>query len=456
MSISQRLALMFALVSLIILGGIGLFLYSSLERELVWRDDQTLKGRLERMESLLATAGTVSELQSQPQLYANMLGNTDNVLWVLNDEGEVLIEINPPGLPVPGKAQSSSVVFSSGETPVDYRLASYSTRIGDRPLTLVAGRTLTERNGMLAYYQATLGWALIIGALSSGLIGWHISQRGLRPVRELSDDVNRIRISNLDTRLRPRNRYPELSQLTGRLNEMIARLETGFTKLTQFSEDLAHEMRTPLNNLMGQTQHCLSKPRESTEYEELLLSNLEEYERLSRMINSLLFLARAEQTSEDIQREPVLVHSMVAQVFDYFSDLAEEKAVTLNNEANGQLHAAPDLVQRALVNLIDNALNHTRAHGSITVRTHHADTESVLTVFNTGEPIETHHLDRIFDRFYRCDPARQNASQTGGLGLSIVASIMKSHGGAAEIGNVSGGVEVRLVIPDVSPDATAT
>jgi len=448
LSIAQRLALMFALISLLTLGSIGVFLYASLERELAWRDDQTLKGRLERMENLLTNAGTVSELRTQPQLYANMLGNTDNVLWVLNKNRDVLIEINPPNLPVPSLAAGSSIDFMTGETPVDYRVAGYEAGIDGQNLTLIAGKTLTERNKMLAGYRSTLWWALLLGAMISGSVGWLVSRWGLRPVRKLSEDVESIRANNLDTRLKPLGQYPELNQLTNRLNEMIARLEAGFQKLTRFSEDLAHEVRTPLNNLLGETQQCLSKPREPADYEALLLSNLEEYERLSRMINSMLFLARTEKESTDIELENVVIHALVERLLDYFSGIAEEKQISLINKTDSTLKASPDLLQRALANLVDNALNHTEEGGSILVTTDHHAGVSYLKVFNSGKLIAEEHLDRVFDRFYRADPARQNASQTGGLGLAIVDSIMKGHGGYAEIRNVKGGVEASLVLPN--------
>jgi two-component system heavy metal sensor histidine kinase CusS len=450
LSIAQRLALMFALISLLTLGTIGVFLYASLERELAWRDDQTLEGRLERMENLLVNAGTVSELRTQPQLYANMLGNTDNVLWVLNENRDVLIEINPPNLPIPPVATGSSIEFTNGATPVDYRLAGYKADIGGQGLTLIAGKTLTERNRMLAGYRSTLWWALVVGAIISGSVGWLVSRWGLRPVRQLSKDVESIRTNNLDIRLQPLDRYPELSQLTHRLNEMIARLEAGFTKLARFSEDLAHEMRTPLNNLVGQTQQCLSRPRDSADYEALLLSNLEEYERLARMINSMLFLARAEKGDPEIELETVAVHALVKRLFDYFSDIAEEHRIALVNKTDGTLKASPDLLQRALANLIDNALNHTEEGGTIIVTSVHEEGTSHLSVFNSGKPIAEEHLDRVFDRFYRCDPARQNASQTGGLGLAIVDSIMKGHGGYAEVRNVSGGVEAIIAFPEIN------
>lgn len=399
------------------------------------------------MESLLTNAGTVSKLQTMPQLYANMLGNTENVLWVLDKNAKVLIEINPPGLPVPPPADHESINFTTGQDEASYRLASYQANIGNQKLTLVAGKTLTERNHMLAGYRSTLWWALFLAAGTSASLGWLISRVGLRPVRRLSDNVARIRVSNLDKRLDQVNQYPELKQLTDRLNEMIARLEAGFTELSRFSEDLAHEMRTPLNTLIGQSQQCLCRPRTMEDYETLVLSNLEEHERLSRMINSMLFLARAEQAKTSIQLEQVSISSRVAGLFDYFADIAEERSISLKNDTTGVLYAAPDLLQRALANLLDNALRHTQEGGIIRISCHHDAGSVVLNIFNSGEHIEAAHIPRLFDRFYRCDPARHNSHETGGLGLAIVASIMKGHGGSAKVGNLQDGVNVSLTFP---------
>ena len=162
---------------------------------------------------------------------------------------------------------------------------------------------------MLSQYRTALGGALVMAALVAALLGW----------------------------------------LIARLNQMMARLEEGFLQLSRFSEDLAHEMRTPLNNLIGQSQQCLSRERQTEDYEALLLSNLEEHERLSRMINSMLFLARAEHGADPPAMEPVSVTATIDKLLDYFSDMAEEQAVQLLNQVRENedltLLAAPDLLQ---------------------------------------------------------------------------------------------------------------
>lgn len=314
----------------------------------------------------------------------------------------------------------------------------------------MAGKTLTERNLMLSQYRAALWGALVIAALVAALLGWLIARTGLCPVRRLSDNVASIDVRNLDTRLDAFDQYPELQQLTARLNQMMARLEEGFLQLSRFSEDLAHEMRTPLNNLIGQSQQCLSRARETEDYEALLLSNLEEHERLSRMINSMLFLARAEQ-GDPLAMEPVPVVATIEKLLDYFSDMAEDQAVHLLNRArenNGlALLAAPDLLRRALANLLDNALQHCPANGTITVSASSRATSIRLSVTNSGDAIAQEHLPRLFERFYRGDQARSHSSETGGLGLAIVQSIMALHGGRASAENNAGTVCFHLDFP---------
>lgn len=447
LSLSLRLALLFAAITLITLGSLGLFLYLSLEKELTWRDDQTLRGRLERMEALLSQTDSVTALQEQPRLYANMLGNTENVLWVLDANGNVLIDINPPGLPVPHASHNTHIRFSAGEQPEPYRLARVAVVIRGQTLTLVAGRTLTERNRMLADYRATLAGALLLGTLVSAFMGWLVSHLGLRPVRRITRTIADIHTDTLGTRLSLSDQPPELQQLSARLNAMMERLEAGFDRLARFSEDLAHEMRTPLHTLIGQTQQSLSRPRNTADYRQLLLSNLEEHERLSRMINSMLFLARTEQSERTLAKETVDLNALTDNLFDYFQDIAEEQHMTLENKTSDTLHASRELVQRALANLLDNALRYGTPGGTIRVSSTRDDQTFVLKVFNTGNSIAPQHLPKLFDRFYRCDPSRQDASETGGLGLAIVAAIMAQHGGKAIIANAPSGVEASLVFP---------
>lgn len=424
-SLSLRLAIAFALVAVVLLGAIGLYLYRSLEREISWRDDQALLGRLERMQALLEDSASIEALRQRPQLYENMLGNRDSLLWLLDAQGRALIEINPARLAIPPVPAGDTAALLDVEGA---RLA-WRRLPGEAGLTLVAGRMLAEREQMLAAYRAKLWWALSLGALLASLLGWLISRRALRPVRHLTRQALAIDVQHLHLRLDESAMPSELEPLRAALNQMLARLEQGFARLSRFSEDLAHEMRTPLGNLMGQTQQLLHRLRDIEDYQALLASNEEEYERLARMIDNMLFLARAEQPATVIARQTVALPPLVEQLCDYFEGLAEERGIHLLNETDGVLIGDPELIRRALANLLANALRYGAPDYPVRIVSGSQDGWRWVSVINQGAPIAEEHLPRLFDRFYRCDPARAEPGDTGGLGLAIVRSIMQLHGG---------------------------
>ncbi|MDB5732120.1 MAG: histidine kinase, partial [Variovorax sp.] len=220
-----------------------------------------LLGRLEHMRALLDDSRGIEALRSRPQLYENMLGNRDNLLWVLDDAGRMLIEINPPGLPLPQLPRDGRTHLRdiAGEAPA--RLAWTGQRSDGHGLTLIAGKLLTEREQMLAAYRLKLWLALLVGGVLLFLLGWAVSQRGLRPVRQLATRAQAVDVRHLHLRLDSPGMLDELQALSQALDRMLARLEEGFAQLSRFSADLAHELRTPLANLMGQTQLALRSPR---------------------------------------------------------------------------------------------------------------------------------------------------------------------------------------------------
>ncbi|MCL7930385.1 heavy metal sensor histidine kinase [Halomonas llamarensis] len=432
-SLAARLSLLFALVSVLLLGSIGAYLYHTLNREIAWRDDQMLRGRLERMETLLDGGESIAALRQRPQLYANMLGNRDSLLWVLDTKGNVLIEVNPGNLPVPDLLASEGVRLDNvrGESPA--RVAWQTFEQDGRSLTLVAGKLLDERRQMLAAYRLRLWLALAAGALFAFLLGWGVSRRGLRPLRRLSEQANRIDMHHLNRRLDIDREAKEIVALSHGLNRMLHRLEGGFSQLFRHSADMAHELRTPLTNLLGQTQHTLRRERSAEEYRQVLESNIEEYERLSRMIDSMLLLARTANPLKEIPREVVDLRLLVEQLCEYFEGMAEDEGRRLVNQSNGTILANRDLLRRALANLIANALRYGRFETPIHIGTSNIEGWVKLWVHNYGEALSPDDLPRVFERFYRCDPARTSLANSGGLGLAIVRSIAQWHDGDVQV-----------------------
>lgn len=446
-ALSVRLAVMFALVSALLLGSIGFYLYQSLQREIAWRDDQALLGRLERMQALLDDSESIDTLRSRPQLYENMLGNRDSLLWIVDDAGQRLIEINPALLPLPELPAAAQATLGNSQGSEPLRLAWLDVSRGDRRLTLIAGKLLSEREQMLAAYRLKLWLALSVGALLAFALGWLVSQRGLRPVRQLATRAAAIDVQHLHLRLDEFKDVSELQALSQALNQMLARLEDGFAQLSRFSEDLAHEMRTPLSNLMGHAQQTLARSRPLDEYQNLLVSNLEEYERLARMIDSMLFLARTEQANASINRQTVDLHELVEQLCEYFEGTAQECAMELINQASGTLIADPQLLRRALANLLANALRYGLPDSAVAISSQLRDGACEISVHNSGPAIAAEHLPRLFERFYRCDPSRNQPDDSGGLGLAIVRSIMQAHGGQVSVESNEAGTRFSLLFP---------
>ncbi|NWL18155.1 heavy metal sensor histidine kinase [Pseudomonas umsongensis] len=446
-TLSLRLAIMFALVSAVLLGSIGFYLYQSLQREIAWRDDQALLGRLERMQALISDSDSIEQLRGRPKLYENMLGNRDSLLWIVDDTGKVLIEINPVRMTLPKLPAAPHALLVDDHSSEPVRLAWQDVIEGDRRLTLIAGKLLGERDQMLGAYRLKLWLAMSVGALLAFAFGWWVSQRGLHPVRLLAKRAAGIDVQHLHLRLDQFNELNELKLLCSALNQMLARLEDGFAQLSRFSEDLAHEMRTPLGNLMGHTQQALRRSRSIEDYQNLLVSNQEEYERLARMIDSMLFLARTEQPNACVKFEQINLHGLIEQLCEYFEGVAQERDVQLINRTQDQLVGDPGLIRRALANVLANALRYATPESAVTISSRVSQDTLEITVHNHGEPIAAEHLPRLFERFYRCDPSRNQPDDSGGLGLAIVRSIMQLHGGHVSVDSIEAGTTFHLEFP---------
>jgi two-component system heavy metal sensor histidine kinase CusS len=228
---------------------------------------------------------------------------------------------------------------------------------------------------------------------------------------------------------------------------MLDRLEDGMRRLSGFSADLAHDLRTPLNALMVKTQVALSRQRSADEYRALLESNVDEYERLSRFIESTLFLARADNARFGLRVERVSVRAALDKVTEYFSGVAEDADVTLTVSGEASVEADPTLLERAVSNLIANGIRHTGAGGEIRIRTAEHSGAVIVEVENTGAGIAAEHLDRVFDRYFRGDASRAEAAGSAGLGLAIVRAIMGLHNGRAQVTSEHGATRFTLTFP---------
>jgi two-component system heavy metal sensor histidine kinase CusS len=321
----------------------------------------------------------------------------------------------------------------------------------DPSFIIQAAMDQSHSEALLAGYRRDLLLALGVALLACAAGGYQLARRGIRPVKDIAGAADRIGSSTLNERIAGAALPAELRSLADTFNDMLDRLESSFARLAQFAADIAHELRTPINNLRGEAEVALARARTPAEYQELLGSALEEYDRLSRLIDSLLFLARAEDPAHQIQRQPVDLGQELARLREFYEATAAEAGVGLTVACPENLIAQLDrtLLQRALGNLVSNSLRHTPAQGTITLSAAATDGCLRIEVADTGAGIAPAHLPRIFDRFYRAGDARNPGAETHvGLGLAIVKKIAELHGGSVAVASqVGAGTRITLSFP---------
>ena len=441
-SLAWRLALAVAVVCTLAMSAVAVFLYRSLAAEIAYRDDLALLGRLEQVRTLLHDSDSLGALQQRPQLYQNMLGNQESVLRVRRADGSLVFEINPHSEAL---GDPPRIGVSQHPSRADIRLDHNALLLaGDaagpagEALTVMVGKRLHEREAILASYRLRLYLAVAAGALLAWIIGLLLVRRALTPLRDMADALALIDLRNLHRRLAVTAAPLELQAPINALNGMLARLEQGFERLSQFSADLAHEIRTPLHTLLSSTGQALNQPRSADEYRELLGSNIEEYERLNRMVENLLFLARADHGQRPVHLQAIDLAHLGEELCDYFQLLADERGACLDHGLHGTLNTDLQLLQRALGNLLANAVRHARPGTTVQLSRHDEAGVVHLRVRNEGDAIAPEHLPRLFDRFFRIDPARTEPGDSGGLGLAIVQSIMTLVNGTVSASSGNG------------------
>jgi len=443
LSISLRLGLLFAAIAAGVFGVADAYLYQTLAVQMEERDDADLLNKGALVRELLRTlpaGGRMPQEQLQAVL-APVIGQEGVSLHVALPDGQVLVSTVqderrlPAYVPVPltRAPERRDIVEVAGEQAPAHVLdmvANYGGQGARTQVRVLLLRERSDRLAILARYRIDLLIAVGAGILLASTLGFWAVRSGLRPLRGMAAKANDIHTHHLNTRLDPASMPAELREMATAFNEMLDRLEEGVQRLSGFAADLAHDLRTPINALMMQTQVALGQERSVDEYEALLASNQEEYERLSRMIENTLFLARAENAQLALSRERLDIQRELAQIGDYFEMLAEEKGVQLRlgPMPDHPLFADPVLLRRAVNNLMSNAVTYTPPGGQIRLDARLEGPWITITVANSGDGVPSFDLERVFDRYYQADPARASGSSVG-LGLPIVRVIMHLHGG---------------------------
>ncbi|ABO25125.1 heavy metal sensor histidine kinase [Shewanella loihica] len=312
---------------------------------------------------------------------------------------------------------------------------------------LVVANDIDFHLAFLSEFHRTLWSTLFLVWLLTILAAWLAIRFGLRPLQRLSKEISGITTERLDLRLKPELAPIELSELIAAFNHMIGEVELGFKRLSHFSADIAHELRTPLTALAMQNEVLLSQSRSTEEYQELIYSNLEELERLTVMVNDMLWLAKSDNGLIEPKKQKIALDKEADKVIDYLSVLADEKNVSIVRDGSGEIYADNGMMQRALSNLIGNAVRHAEPGSEITVGIAQTPEATYVKVNNLGTPIPEQHVNHLFDRFYKVEAARQREGSSTGLGLAIVKSIADIHGGKVSARSRDGNTCFTLTLP---------
>lgn len=447
-SITLRLTAFFALVSTLVLLALGYLIANAVEQHFVEQDLEILDGKRRLIERAVADVATPDDLVPLARrLDDARAGFSGLVLAVaFGREGK---ELAPDRLVFAGQGADYPKLLLDDPPSEPPRLRRWRDA-DDRPWRGVAVRVpgpgplgevrvalaldISHHEHFMHRFRTTLWTFVGLAAVLIGVLGHIVVRRGLRPLQAIRRRAEEVTARRLDARLSPEAFPAELAELVAALNAMLARLEEAFVRLSDFSSDLAHEFRTPVSNLLMQAQVTLARARTEDEYRDVLVSSIEEYERLSGMIADMLFIAQAEEGRLVPNREPLALAALADELADFYQLAAEERGIELRVVGEARVEGDRAMLRRALSNLLANALRHTPAGGEVRLCLSEARDAVEVTVQNSGTPIPAEHWPYLFDRFYRVDPARQrDGGRTTGLGLAIVKSIVEAHGGQAVV-----------------------
>ena len=461
LALTARLIIGYTLAAAGILTVSAFFLYRGLEQGFVVEDTELLSDQIEQVRSYISKgADGVPEARQFVLAAAGVRDLEKYYGRLLDEKGTVIAET--PGIervapaaaefpaPISAGKQVKRVIFWHGPQERLALLASAHVARPDagRPWIFQIALDAEHVDEWLEKYRDRLYWMVGAGTLGTALLGWFITRRGLRPLRQITASVKDVTAHEMRGRLDAESWPAELAVLAEEFDDMLARLRGAFDRLAQFSADVAHELRTPLNNLMGGTSLALSQPRSADEYRTVLEGNFEQFERLKRMVESLLFIARAENAEAVLDKRPCDTTAVMGEVCDFFSALAEERGITLAYTGAGEALADEVLLRLAVTNLISNALRHTPSGGSVKIEIHPHSGGCDIAVSDTGDGIAAEHHAQLFDRFYRVDFARAGSESGSGLGLAIVKTIMSLHSGTVAVESELGaGTAFRLFFP---------
>ncbi|CAM4306078.1 heavy metal sensor histidine kinase [Comamonas aquatilis] len=452
LSLTRRLTLFFTLAATAAVLGLGGLFLVEIKRHFVELDRMALQDKQKLIQRILSNATSTNDARER---LSDALGDHHDLhVLVKNAHGETVFQSfvsdqQPPHSEPQHNAGHESL-GAGLQNNAGFQTLSFeaSTAYSPSSMQVMVAADVKHhvqfldglRNSLLAYAAA----AVIVCALLS----WFAARQGLAPLREMKSRAAVVTSQQLTERMPVEAMPVEMHDLAQELNRMLDRLQNDFQRLTDFSSDLAHELRTPISNLLTQTQVALSSKRDASTYRDILASNAEEFQRLARMVSDMLFLAKTEHGVSLPHKEKFSVRQEALALLEFYEAVAEEKNIQLALEGDSSIAGDRLMFRRAVSNLLSNALRYTPDAGRVTVRISKVASSILVSVENTGQDIDPQALPRLFDRFYRADPSRAHpAAEGSGLGLAITRAIVEAHGGRISATSANGQTRFAMSFP---------
>jgi two-component system heavy metal sensor histidine kinase CusS len=443
LSLSTRLALLFAACTAVVSLFAGVLFSRASEAHFIELDQQLLDGKLIGLRRALHD---IQSSESQVKLADELSRQADLSLRITGSDGRRWYDSSAS---LPDQLPQQSGLSTLNDDGTDYRVLNaplFVDKLDSPRLTLLLD--ITHHQHFLQRMQHLIWLTVGLSALATALLGAWAARSGLRPLRRMSAIASGVSAQSLNARLPEADMPPELAEMAHHFNAMLGRLDDSFQRLSAFSADIAHELRTPLSNLLTHTQVTLTRPRPIEDYREALHSNLEELQWMAQLVNDMLYLAKADHGLLMPKREWLELAEEADVLLEFFAPLAEDAQVTLSREGKARVEGDRSMLRRALSNLLDNAMRFTPTKGEVRVRIVDQPKGLKLTVENSGAGISAELLPRLFDRFYRADPARhEGSSEHAGLGLAITQSIVRAHGGRIHCESADGWTRFVIELP---------
>ncbi len=459
-SITTRLTLFYSLAAFMLLVFVVLFSYWEMTSIFKKADNQFLMDEMDTLASIL---------RNKPNDFVALRQEVDEVprtvneivyfyyLRILDQNNQMLIETDgmkkvfekAKFFNLNATLHSKQIQWWTSPSGNDYLLIQSKLETKTQTYTIQAALDISYQNKEVGEYRKKLTIVLLIGLIVAFFVGFLIARRGMRSLYKLTEAAEKITATSLNRRIDPGAWPVELSTLGIAFNRMLDRIEESFSRLTQFSSDLAHELRTPVNNLIGETEIALTNPILPLEHRALLESNIEELHRISHIIENILFLSYAENPQLEISKGMLDVRKELKVICDFYQASADEKNITVICHGSATLHANQIMFRRMLSNLLSNALKYTSTGGMITIDLMEIEPAIVqISMKDNGVGIAEKNIPKIFNRFYRADIARSQCPRGIGLGLAIVKSIVELHQGSISVtSQLHRGTEILVMLP---------